>query len=58
MSVYATEVLGYYHEVWERTSEPELVDPLTYLYQSRPRLVTFFADCTETKRSLEIAVAI
>ena len=55
MSVYVTEILGYWHEVWENVPGPELVDPLTYLYDSRRSLVLSFAQVRETRRRLEVA---
>ena len=39
MSVFCTEVLGYWSEVWERPPAPEIPDPLKLLYDERPELV-------------------
>lgn len=39
MSVYCTEVLGYWMEVWERPPAPDVPDPLKLLYADRRALI-------------------
>lgn len=39
MSVFATEILGYTAEVWERPQAPEIADPLKVLYDQHISLV-------------------
>ena len=39
MSVYCTEVLGYWTEIWEQPPPPNLPDPLKLLYEHRPDLL-------------------
>lgn len=39
MSVFCTEVLGFWMEVWERPPSIEMPDPLKLLYDNRPHLV-------------------
>ena len=40
MSVFCTEVLGFWTEVWERALERDVPDPLKLLYDFRSELVT------------------
>jgi hypothetical protein len=40
MSVFCTEVLGYWQEIWERPPAPETPDPLKLLYEKCPEVVT------------------
>lgn len=39
VSIYCTEVLGYWHEIWERPPEPGALDPLAALYADHPEVV-------------------
>jgi tRNA-dependent cyclodipeptide synthase len=39
MSVFCTEVLGFWVEVWERAPAADVPDPLKLLYDQRPELV-------------------
>jgi hypothetical protein len=39
MSVFCTEVLGYWQEIWERPPTPDAPDPIKLLYEDRPEAV-------------------
>lgn len=39
MSVFCTEILGYWQEIWERPPSPELPDPLKLLYEKHPEII-------------------
>jgi hypothetical protein len=39
MSVFCTEVLGYWQEIWERPPRPNIPDPLRLLYNQCPEAV-------------------
>jgi hypothetical protein len=39
MSVFCTEILGFWVEIWERQPAPEIPDPLRLLYCNCPELV-------------------
>jgi hypothetical protein len=51
MSVFCTEVLGYWQEVWERSPAPEVPDPIKLLYNERPQAVVC-ATGQSTRRAL------
>jgi hypothetical protein len=39
MSVFCSEVLGYWQEIWERPPAPNVPDPIKLLYDERPQAV-------------------
>jgi len=39
MSVYCTEVLGYWEEIWERPPPGDVPDPLKLLYTDHPEII-------------------
>jgi len=53
MSVYCTEMLGYYTEVWEKPLEPGAPDPLGILYSRHPEIVREACEKEELDRTLE-----
>ncbi len=52
MSVYCTEVLLYWNEIWERPLEPGTLDPLGLLYQGFPQVVRAACGHDRTRRRL------
>jgi len=40
MSVYCTEMLGFFNEIWERPPHPDVPDPLKLLYDRRRNIVS------------------
>ena len=52
MSIYCTEILGYWNEIWERPLEADAVDPLRILYEKHPDIVMAACDRPHTIRRL------
>ena len=52
MSIYCTEILCYWNEIWERPLEAEAVDPLRFLYENHPEIVIVACDRPRTIRRL------
>ena len=52
MSVYCTEVLGYWNEIWERPLEAGAIDPLRIVYEDFPHIVTNACQRPQTRRRL------
>ena len=52
MSVYCTEVLGYWNEIWERPLEAGAIDPLGIVYRDFPDIVTTACQRSRTRRRL------
>lgn len=52
MSIYCTEILSYWFEIWERPLAADSVDPLRILYENFPDIVTTACQRPRTIRRL------